>query len=385
MPKIGAAPEIEDLPRRPGPMAVAGRDAGEAVTRVLEEQAEQRRRNADDADAWRAAEAEGRVLLSIPLDAVRTDSLPRDRMALEAVATDDAMEELKASLRARGQREPIAVFPAGQGVWQLKTGWRRLEALRQLHAETGAARFATVLARVDHAIADRAGLYVGMVEENAVRENVSFAEMAQVAIAMARDPHTAASNPDEAVSTLYGALHKAKRSAIRRFVDLLTADGRRPARTAGDPQKSRRRRRAAARGGAASGGGAARAAGDRRGCGGAERRPAEFRCGGGDRREGWDAFAARAFAVTHRVPPRRSRCLGPRRCADHPVGGRFHRHSPRPARGRDRGVPRASRRIGFPAGNPPRATDARRRIAVDARVVGRTGLGVASASGRRVG
>jgi ParB family chromosome partitioning protein len=225
MPKIGAAPEIDDLPRRPGPMAVAGRDAGEAVTRVLEEQAEQRRRNADDADAWRAAESEGRVLLSIPLDAVRTDSLPRDRMALEAVATDDAMEELKASLRARGQREPIAVFPAGQGVWQLKTGWRRLEALRQLHAETGAARFATVLARVDHAIADRAGLYVGMVEENAVRENVSFAEMAQVAIAMARDPHTAASNPDEAVSTLYGALHKAKRSAIRRFVDLLTLMG----------------------------------------------------------------------------------------------------------------------------------------------------------------
>lgn len=226
LPRIAGAPEPAAEARRPGPMAVAGRDSAEALTRLAEEQAEQRRRNADDADAFRAAQAEGRVLKRLPIGSIRTDSLPRDRLALEAVAQSEEMEELKASIRARGQREAIEVCASDdEAVHHLLTGWRRLEALRQLHRETGEARFATVLARVTRGDAGRDGHYVAMVEENAIREDVSFAEMANVAIQMARDPLTAVDGVEDAVNRLYGSLHKVKRSNIRRFVDLLLAVG----------------------------------------------------------------------------------------------------------------------------------------------------------------
>jgi ParB family chromosome partitioning protein len=210
-------------------MAVAGRDSAEALTRLAEEQAEARRRNADEAEAYRAADKDGRLLRRIPIAAVRTDTLPRDRMALEAVSQSPEMEELKASIRARGQREAIEVWVVGEerlaAEFNLKTGWRRLEALRQLHAETGEERFATVLARVTLGAQEREGHYVAMVEENAIREDISFAEMAHVAIQMASDPLTPVADADEAVDRLYASLHKVKRSNIRRFVDLLQAVG----------------------------------------------------------------------------------------------------------------------------------------------------------------
>lgn len=229
MPKIaaplGSATSPDDARRKPGPMAVAGRESAEAVTRIVEEQTEQRRRNAEDAEAWREARSDGLVLVRLPIDRVNADSLPRDRMALEAVAASEEMEELKASIRARGQREAIEVFEAEPGVYQLKSGWRRLEALRQLLAETGDARFGRVVAKIDGSGGDRIGLYVGMVEENAIREDVSFAEMAHVALAMAQDALTPVETAEQAVSLLYGALNKVKRSNIRRFVDLLEMVG----------------------------------------------------------------------------------------------------------------------------------------------------------------
>ncbi|MGF1658495.1 MAG: ParB N-terminal domain-containing protein [Rubrimonas sp.] len=225
-PASAPEPAAEDAERRrPGPMAVAGRESAEAMTRMVEEQTAQRQRNAEEAEAWRSAQADGLVLVRLPLGAVGLDDLPRDRMALDAVAQSEAMEELKASIRARGQREPIEVFEDSEGRFQLKTGWRRLEALRQLDSEAPDGGFGAVLARVERRRVDRAALYVGMVEENAIREDVSFAEMAHVAIAMARDPETPAATPDEAVSHLYAALHKTKRSTIRRFVELLEAVG----------------------------------------------------------------------------------------------------------------------------------------------------------------
>jgi ParB family chromosome partitioning protein len=225
MPKVSNLPEGDALARRPGPMAVAGRESAESLTRIAEEQAEQRRRNAEEAELFRAARSAGLVLRRLPVDAIGADSLPRDRMDLEAVAASAEMEELKASLRLRGQREAIEVWSTGEGSWQLKSGWRRVEALRQLFAETGDDRFATVIARVDEGPSERMALYIDMVEENAIREDVSFAEMAHVAIEMARDPLAGASGVEDAVNRLYGALQKTKRSNIRRFVDLLLAVG----------------------------------------------------------------------------------------------------------------------------------------------------------------
>ncbi len=215
--KFGFAPLDADeaAPRRersPGPMGAAVRDAAENLQEVTEAKVEQRRRNAEDAKSFRTAQDEGRVLVRLPLSDIATDDLPRDRLELDVVAASDEMEELKASIRERGQKEPIEVYLGVDGRYQLKKGWRRLTALSQLYGETGEAQFATVIARVEAGQADRILRYVDMVEENVVREDLTFAEMAQVAIIAAQDDGVEEADPSELVNRLYGALHKTKRS-----------------------------------------------------------------------------------------------------------------------------------------------------------------------------
>lgn len=210
--------------RKPGPMGAAVREAAENLQESTEAKMEQRRRNAEDAKAWRAASEEGRVLSDLPLSAIRTDALPRDRLELEAVAQSEEMEELKASIRSRGQREPIEVWADGE-IYQLKKGWRRFTALSQLHAETGDAQFGTIVARIEAGADDRLARYIDMVEENVVREDLTFAEMAQVAISAAEDHDTKETDPDAMAGRLYASLHKTKRSYIRSFIFLLSALG----------------------------------------------------------------------------------------------------------------------------------------------------------------
>jgi ParB family chromosome partitioning protein len=207
--------------RRPGPMGAAGREVGENLATATEAQIEARRRNAADAKAWREAQEEGRVLVRVPISEIRADDLPRDRLDLEGVAAADEMEELKASIRANGQKEPIELYIDRNGAKQLKKGWRRLTALRALHAETGEDRFAEAVCRIMADARDRVALYVDMVEENAVRENLTFAEMAQVVIAARDDARCGFSSYDEALGRLYGALHRMKRSNIKQFVTLM--------------------------------------------------------------------------------------------------------------------------------------------------------------------
>lgn len=209
--------------RSVGPMGAAVREAAESLQGSTEAKIEQRRRNSDDAKAFRVAHEEGRVLVAIPLTQISTQDLPRDRLALEDVATSDEMEELKASIRARGQKEPIEVYHGAEGQFELKKGWRRFTALSQLFAETGDADFATILARVEGGSQERISRYVDMVEENVIREDLSFAEMAQVAIVAAQDAGVPEESAEALVGRLYGALHKMKRSYIRSFVYLLEA------------------------------------------------------------------------------------------------------------------------------------------------------------------
>lgn len=211
--------------RAPGPMGTAVREAAESLQETTEAKVEQRRQNAEDAKAYRQASEEGRVLLRIDLREIAADDLPRDRMGLDNVAQSDEMEELKSSIRERGQKEPVELFVGSDGRFQLKKGWRRFTALQQLHDETGDPSFATVIARVEHGQGDRLGRYIDMVEENVVREDLSFAEMAQVAITAAADGAVDEVDPNAMVARLYGALHKTKRSYIRSFVFLLSALG----------------------------------------------------------------------------------------------------------------------------------------------------------------
>jgi ParB family chromosome partitioning protein len=225
LPSADAPAGAPELRRRSGPMGAAGREVGENVASATEAQVETRRRNAADAREFREAREAGRVLSVLPLAEVRTDGLPRDRLDLDGVAAAEEMEELKASIRARGQREPIEVYVDDAGRYQLKKGWRRLSALRALFQETGEARFETVVARVASAGEGRVALYVDMVEENAVRQDLTFAEMAAVAIKAAADPAAELASVDEAVARLYGSLQRTKRSYIRQFAALLEAVG----------------------------------------------------------------------------------------------------------------------------------------------------------------
>ena len=211
--------------RAPGPMGAAVRDAAENLQETTEAKVEQRRRNAEEAKQFRAAQEDGLLLIQVPVADVFTDDLPRDRIALEAVANSEEMDELKASIRDRGQKEPIEVYVGGDGRYQLKKGWRRLTALTQLLTETGKPEFENVIVRVETSQDDRVLRYVDMVEENVVREDLTFAEMAQVAITAAQDPGVEETDPAELVLRLYGALHKTKRSYIRSFVFLLTSLG----------------------------------------------------------------------------------------------------------------------------------------------------------------
>lgn len=228
--KFGFAPLDSEptQPRRersPGPMGAAVRDTAENLQEATEAKVEQRRRNAEDAKAFRTAQEDGLVLERLPVGDVKTDDLPRDRLQLDVIAQSDEMEELKASIRERGQKEPIEVYVGADGSYQLKKGWRRLTALRQLLSETGDDAFSDVVARVERKAEDRIARYIDMVEENVVREDLSFAEMAQVAITASLDDAVDENDPNELVNRLYGSLHKTKRSYIKGFIFMMTVLG----------------------------------------------------------------------------------------------------------------------------------------------------------------
>lgn len=220
------------VPRRRGggPMSSAVRETAENVAEATEARVEQRKLNAADARLYREAMEQGRVIYRIPLGAILSTDLPRDRMDLDGVARADEMDELKASIRAHGQKEPIELYRDGAGELQLKKGWRRLTALRALLEETGDEKFGVALARIvtgpgEGGVNDRLLHYVEMVEENTIRQDLTYAEMANLAIEAAADPEVDGDDPEAMVNRLYGSLHKMKRSHLRSFVAVLVTVG----------------------------------------------------------------------------------------------------------------------------------------------------------------
>ncbi len=180
------------------------------------------------ADTLTRARETGRLVLDLPLGAIAPDHLVRDRLPEgDGGSHAEEMAALVESIRAHGQRTPIEVTPlveaggASAGLpWGLVSGWRRLRALKALHAETGEARFATVQAlvrRPDTA----ADAYVAMVEENEIRLGLSPYERARVAVrATARGVF-----PTEkaALLALFATASRPKRSRIRAFTEIVHA------------------------------------------------------------------------------------------------------------------------------------------------------------------
>ena len=173
------------------------------------------------AETLRRARDEGRMVLDLPLDAIAPDHLARDRIGDRIPPEDEDMAALRESLRAHGQRTPIEVTPlAGALPYGLISGWRRLQALKALHAEAQDPRFATVQALVRRP-ETAADAYVTMVEENEIRLGLSHYERARVAaLATARGVFP---SEDDALRALFATASRPKRSRIRAFLEIFHA------------------------------------------------------------------------------------------------------------------------------------------------------------------
>ncbi|MBK4217477.1 ParB N-terminal domain-containing protein [Paracoccus caeni] len=213
-------PAGKDEPReqRRGPMATAIAETAESSRDRAEIEAQIRAENDALAQEHVRLKRAGLITDMIPLDAIDTYKLTRDR----APAADFEMTELVASIRDIGLSNPIRVEQGRDGRYELIQGWRRLSAYRQLLAETGDAEAwgtipAGIVARGDRL----EQLYRRMVDENLVRKDISFAEMAQLAVHYAIDPHTAEHDPEKAVAILFKSAGYQKRSYIRNFIPVV--------------------------------------------------------------------------------------------------------------------------------------------------------------------
>ncbi len=186
---------------------VASETAQSRDARSAEDRAAEARR-ATQAEAWSAAQAEGRVIETLPLDRIKLNHLSRDRIDSDP----EEMAELVASIRASGQRLPVEVVPLEDGQYGLISGWRRLRALSMLAAEEG--RPAEVRALVRPAI-EAGAAYAAMVEENEIRAQLRPYERGRIA-AVAAQTGTFES-VEAAVDVIFAAASKAKRSKIRGF------------------------------------------------------------------------------------------------------------------------------------------------------------------------
>ena len=166
-----------------------------------------------------AAREEGRLIQAIPLHEIVVDHLVRDRVEI----ADEAMIALKQSLVSRGQQTPIEVAELPDGAegevrYGLLSGWRRVQALKELSAEHGSANYGTVLALLRQP-ADQAAAYVAMVEENEIRADLSFFERARIV-----EQSLAAGVFDsekEALQSLFSSASYARRSKIKSFLPVV--------------------------------------------------------------------------------------------------------------------------------------------------------------------
>ncbi|SEP09133.1 Chromosome segregation protein Spo0J, contains ParB-like nuclease domain [Salinihabitans flavidus] len=159
----------------------------------------------------------GRMVIEIPLDEIRDDYISRDRMVLDP----EEQAALMDSLRARGQQTPIEVVSLpDSGGYGLLSGWRRCQALRALHAETGDARYAKALVLLRQP-EDIAQAYLSMVEENEIRANLSYYERAHIVVESV--DQGVFETDRAALSHLFGSATRPRRSKIGSFLPIVRA------------------------------------------------------------------------------------------------------------------------------------------------------------------
>lgn len=198
---------------RRGPMASAIAETAEATRERADAEAAIRAENDALAHEHVRLKKLGLITDLIQTSEVRTTKLTRDRSA----NIDPELEELKASIKAVGLSNPIRVEKTEKG-YELVQGFRRLSAFQELARETGDPRYTRIPAAMVPRGEPLIGLYRKMVDENLIRKDLSFGEMAQLALSYAKDENIPVG---DAVSTLYASAIKQKRTYIRQFARVL--------------------------------------------------------------------------------------------------------------------------------------------------------------------
>lgn len=201
-------------PSRRGPMASAISETAEATAARSEAEAAIRAENDSLAHEFVRLKKLGLITDLIQTSSVHATKLIRDR----ALSSELELEDLKASIVSIGLSNPIRVEQSENG-FELIQGYRRLAAFRELAQETGDARYTRIPAALVPRGEPLEALYQKMVDENLVRKDLSFGEMAQLALSYADDTGIETS---DAVTQLFASANKQKRSYIRTFARLLT-------------------------------------------------------------------------------------------------------------------------------------------------------------------
>lgn len=200
---------------RRGPMASAIAETVEATRERADAEAAIRAENDALAHEHVRLKKLGLITDLIQTSEVKTSKLTRDRSA----NVDPELAELKESINAVGLSNPIRVEKTDKG-YELIQGFRRLAAFQQLAEETGDPRYTRIPAAMVPRGEPLVGLYRKMVDENLIRKDLSFGEMAQLALSYAKDENIPVG---DAVSTLYASALKQKRTYIRQFARVLEA------------------------------------------------------------------------------------------------------------------------------------------------------------------
>ncbi|MEM6306429.1 MAG: ParB N-terminal domain-containing protein [Pseudomonadota bacterium] len=198
----GAHPDTQTTAARRAPIADVAREA--TATSALQQVAQE----------LNDAKSQGRMIQALPLGRITTRHLVRDRLFLD----NEDMAALKQSLKARGQQTPIEVTETSPGQYGLISGFRRLQALKELHAETPMGPFGTVLALIRQP-KQASDAYIAMVEENEVRANLSYYERASIVRAAVREG--VFPNETTALQQLFAAASRSKRSKIKSFLPII--------------------------------------------------------------------------------------------------------------------------------------------------------------------
>ena len=217
--KVGK-PQVRSLRR--GPMATAINENADSLRQRQETEAAIRQENDALAHEHVRLKRQGLITDLVPVDQVEVYKLTRDR----AKGADFDLQELKNSIRDLGLSNPIRLEPRTDGSYELIQGYRRLSAFKELLEETGDTdSYSKIPASIIAAGEGLETLYRQMVDENLVRTDISFAEMANLAIHYAMDPAIECSNADEAVAILFQSAGSQKRSYIRNFVEMMEVLG----------------------------------------------------------------------------------------------------------------------------------------------------------------